>query len=74
MSNTADEQARPIGVLSAKLGHPLVLDVYRSASGFYLGTWDHEGPYTRESVEYWPSREAAEQALTHHRWTQRLNL
>jgi len=38
------------------------LDVYRSAAGFYVGTYCHCGPYTRESG-YYPSRELAEAAL-----------
>ncbi len=38
------------------------LDVYRSAAGFYVGTYCHCGPYTRESG-YYPSRELAQAAL-----------
>lgn len=45
------------------LGVRLELMVLQSAAGFYLGTVDDEGPVSRESQEYWPSREAAERAL-----------
>lgn len=38
------------------------LDVYRSAAGFYVGTYCHCGPYTRESG-YYPSHELAQAAL-----------
>ncbi len=38
------------------------LDVYRSGAGFYIGTYCHCGPYTRES-RYYPTREIAQAAL-----------
>lgn len=41
----------------------LPIIVLQSFNGFYLGTADEEGPYSRESVEYWPSAEAAQAAL-----------
>ncbi|ABJ13856.1 hypothetical protein PA14OR_4835 [Pseudomonas aeruginosa] len=37
---------------------------------YYIGTSDEEGPASRESVEYYPSRELAQQALDHGTWTQ----
>ena len=40
----------------------LVLQVCRSAAGYYLGTYCNCGPYSRES-EYFDSREEAEKAL-----------
>lgn len=38
------------------------LDVYRSAAGFYIGTYCDCGPYTRESG-YYPTRELAQADL-----------
>ena len=40
----------------------LILQVCRSAAGYYLGTYCNCGPYSRES-EYFDSREEAEKAL-----------
>ena len=51
-------------------GVDLPLYVLPSSAGFYLGTFD-EGPYSRESVEYFPSQDAAEVALKNGTWTQR---
>lgn len=61
------------GVLARAAGRQLELQVCKSAAGFYLGTYDHEGlPFTRESLEYWAKRERAEQALQKGLWTQKL--
>ena len=49
----------------------LELQICYSAAGFYLGTYDEDGPCTRESAEYWTSREAAARALESGVWTQR---
>ena len=38
------------------------LDVYRSAAGFYVGTWCGCGPYSRESA-YFSSSDEARAAL-----------
>ncbi len=38
------------------------IDVYRSGAGYYVGTYCHCGPYSRESG-YYPTREAAAVAL-----------
>lgn len=38
------------------------LDIYRSAAGFYIGTYCHCGPYTRESG-YYLTRELAQAEL-----------
>jgi hypothetical protein len=60
------------GILAQQeLGVRLPLQVLEGASGFYVGTADDEGPCSRESVEYWPSRDAAEMALQHGDFTQR---
>lgn len=53
----------------------LPLRVLESANGFYIGTADDEGPVSRESVEYWPDKSAAETALAGVQgkgWSQRL--
>jgi hypothetical protein len=48
------------------------LQVHRNAAGYYIGTADEDGPVSRESIEYFPSHEAASHALTTGRWHQRL--
>jgi hypothetical protein len=59
------------GKLSVAVGQPLPLEVKKSRAGYYLGTSNEEGPFTRESVEYWPKAEQATKALTLGLWTQR---
>jgi hypothetical protein len=60
------------GVLAKQyLDVSLPLQVLESNAGFYLGTADEDGPCTRESVEYWPARGGAEQALLKGEFTQR---
>lgn len=49
------------------------LKVYQSGAGFYIGTWDEEGPISRESVEYYSTVEEAKLALKSGTWTQRQN-
>lgn len=61
------------GMLAMLVGQRVPLQVLRSAAGYYIGTFDHEGPVSRESVEYWPHRTQAEDALRSGGWTQRLN-
>lgn len=60
-----------IGRLAAQSGYRLPLEVLQSANGFYLGTADQEGPVSRESMEYFPTRQAADKALESGQWTQR---
>ena len=55
----------------AHLRLELPLQVLMSNAGFYIGTLDEEGPASRESVEYYPSRDRAQQALDNGTWTQR---
>lgn len=65
----------PVGQLARQAGLDLPLKVLPSTSGYYLGTADDDGPFSRESVEYWPSEEAAQRALAGQAgkaWTQRL--
>lgn len=53
-------------------GKRLPLQVLRSAAGYYIGTFDdHDGPCSRESYEYFPSRDAAATALVTGAWMQR---
>lgn len=49
----------------------LPLEVLQSNAGFYIGTIDEDGPCSRESLEYFPSRESAKTALRTKNWTQR---
>lgn len=64
--------SRPVAqIATATLGRPVPLEVCYSAGGFYLGTYVDNEPYSRESAEYWTTREAAEAALAGGQWTQR---
>jgi hypothetical protein len=67
-------QAEPIGYLALTyVSQRLPLQVRQSAAGHFIGTADDNGPVSRESVEYFRSYEAAEQALSTGRWQQRLH-
>lgn len=67
----APKPTGPSGLLAlAYVGKSLSLQVLRSAAGHYIGTFD-DGPVSRESVEYFPSHEAARHALETGAWTQR---
>lgn len=60
------------GQLAAQCGQRLPLQVCESRAGFYLGTLDADGlPFSRESIEYWPQRAVADQALATGRFTQK---
>ena len=60
------------GKLAAQAGYRLPLEVLKSAAGFYLGTASKDlGPVSRESAEYFPTQELAEQAMGSGQWTQR---
>lgn len=52
-------------------GVNLPLQVLESAAGFYLGTVDESGPVSRESEEYWTSKDEAETALERGEFLQR---
>jgi hypothetical protein len=65
---------RRLGALAQRCGRELELDIYYSGAGFYLGTYSEDGPYTRESREYWRTREQAQRALETGQWTQRKHL
>ena len=45
--------------------------VCKSAAGWYIGTSCKCGPYSRESVEYYPTIDRAEVALRNDTWTRR---
>ncbi|WAG81639.1 hypothetical protein LMK08_13585 [Metapseudomonas furukawaii] len=67
-------QAESIGYLALTyVSQRLPLQVRQSAAGHFIGTADDNGPVSRESVEYFRSYEAAEQALSTGRWQQRLH-
>lgn len=62
-----------------KIGHlaklcfnvALPLQICRSETGYFIGTvHPQDGPYSRESEEYFPTLEAAEAALESGAWTQ----
>jgi hypothetical protein len=48
----------------------LPLQVLQSNSGFYIGTADGDEPVSKESVEYFQTHAAAQQALQDGTWTQ----
>lgn len=51
------------------------LEVCQSEAGFYLGVVDFETgePLSRDSRDYYPTSEAAQEALINRTWTQRLD-
>ena len=51
----------------------LPLQVLRSGAGYYIGTFDGEGPCSRESIGYWPTYEQADKALRDREWVQKPN-
>lgn len=61
----------PVGKLALESGVRLELKVLHSNAGYYLGTFSEDGPYSRESVEYFRSQGQAEAAMTSGEWTQR---
>lgn len=55
----------------AYVGVKLTLTVLRSGAGFYIGTRDEDGgPVSRESQEYFTTRQEAGDALRNGTWTQ----
>jgi hypothetical protein len=66
--------AESIGYLALTyVGKRLPLQVRHSAAGYFIGTTDENGPVSRESVEYFRSYQAADQALATGCWQQRLH-
>jgi len=71
-SSPAQARAESIGYLAlAYTGKRLPLWILRSNAGHYIGTADHDGPVSRESVDYYPSQHDADHALTTGCWQQR---
>lgn len=61
-----------LGSLARAAGYRLPLEPLQANGRWYLGTaCPDDGPVSRESVEYFPSRKAAETALLSGEWTQR---
>lgn len=72
--STTQDQAESIGYLAlTNVSKRLPLQVRQSAAGYFIGTADENGPVSRESVEYFRSYQAADQALSTGRWQQRLH-
>ena len=76
MSTTIEVQSHFNGRVYGQLaleycGKRLPLQILRSNAGFYIGTADDDGPVSRESAEYFSTREEAERAHTDAAWTQR---
>ncbi|EOE0842206.1 hypothetical protein ACIGKL_15820 [Pseudomonas sp. NPDC077186] len=71
---TTQARTESIGYLALTYaGKRLPLQVRHSAAGYFIGTADDSEPVSRESVEYFRSYEAAEQALSTGHWQQRLH-
>jgi len=66
-------QKRQFGHLAQKWANiQLELQIMQSAAGYYIGTQTPEGmPCSRESENYYPTREAADTALADDSWIQR---
>ena len=72
LNSESVQTVRMMGVLAYEYcNKALPVQVMRSQAGFYIGTSDEEGPCSRESVEYYPRCELAEQALKDGSWTQK---
>lgn len=69
--NTVRLPKEAIGQVAHAYGACLRVEVLENADGFYIGTREGDLPFSRESVEYYPSRGAAERALNRGTWTQR---
>ncbi|WP_434778497.1 hypothetical protein [Neisseria sp. Ec49-e6-T10] len=58
------------GKMAEKHGYILHLQVLESSNGFYIGTFNAEGPISRESEEYFSSYASAQSALENDEFTQ----
>jgi len=63
--------AESCGKIAQLFGFILPLEVLISNAGCYIGTVFHGLPFSRESVEYFTSNDAAHVALLSGTWTQR---
>ena len=64
------------GKLAQSCGYQLKLEVLQSNAGYYIGTFCYDnsedyGPCSRESEEYFGSKNEAQYALDNNTWTQR---
>lgn len=74
MNSTKVSNKTRFGQLARKYcQRELPLGVYKSAAGFYIGTYDDDGPISRESEEYFGTHKDAHDALVNDNWTQRLH-
>jgi Lon protease-like protein len=48
-----------------------VVQVMRSAAGYYIGTIDEDEPYCRLSMEYFPDEKTAQYALENREFNER---
>jgi hypothetical protein len=61
------------GHLAGQCGKKLPLQVLQSNAGYYIGTQTENGPFSRESIEYFRKHGDAESALATGEWTQKLH-
>lgn len=66
-----EELRKAIGQVAYAYGSCLTVEVLENEEGFYIGTREDDLPFSRESVESYPSRAEAERALNRGTWTQR---
>lgn len=74
MNKTINDQVKPVayGKLAFQYCNlKLELEVLSSAAGYYIGTFNEEGPVSRESTEYWGSSKDANTALKTNNWMQK---
>lgn len=66
------DTGRQVGQLAKRFFQvELPLQVCSGNAGYFIGTvHPTDGPYSRESAEYFPDKEDAEKALATGRWTQ----
>lgn len=62
---------REVGQIARLFGEDLPVEIIEGDLGFYLGTREDGLPFSRESDEYFATREQARRALSTGRWTQR---
>lgn len=65
-----DLKMKKCGLNAWRAGLELPVQVLESAAGFYLGTQTDEGPFSRESEEYFETEALAATALQDDSWTQ----
>jgi len=48
-----------------------LLGVYKSGAGYYIGTYCNCGPYSRESLDYYPDQATANKHFNNGTWVPR---